>query len=32
MRKLKGTSAANIYGEEGTWGVILIKTKEFLYF
>lgn len=27
MRLLKGTSAANIYGEEGTWGVILIKTK-----
>ena len=27
MRLVKGTSAANIYGEEGTWGVILIKTK-----
>ncbi len=27
MRLLKGSSAANIYGEEGTWGVILVKTK-----
>ena len=27
MRLLKGASASNIYGEEGTWGVMLIKTK-----
>ena len=27
MRLLKGPQAATIYGEEGTWGVILIKTK-----
>ena len=27
MRLLKGSQAATIYGEEGTWGVILIKTK-----
>ena len=27
MRLLKGASASNIYGEEGTWGVMLVKTK-----
>ena len=27
MRLLKGPQAAILYGEEGTWGVILIKTK-----
>jgi len=27
MRLLKGPQAATLYGEEGTWGVILIKTK-----
>ncbi len=27
MRLLKGPQAATLYGEEGTWGVVLIKTK-----
>ena len=27
MRLLKGPQAAALYGEEGTWGVVLIKTK-----